>query len=59
MNMLNYQKIIKELEDAVNFVIVSKSKKFGRNLIEDTSEFDKLNSKLDKKVSDSNYSPNY
>ena len=34
---------------------MAKSKKFGRNLIEDTSQFDILNNKLEKKVIDSSY----
>lgn len=55
MNMLNYQKIINELEETINNVMIAKSKKFGRNLLEDTSEFNFLNSKLEKKVTDISY----
>lgn len=34
---------------------MAKSRKLGRNLIEDTSEFNMLSSKLDKKSLDSSY----
>lgn len=38
----------------MNKVVQAKSKKFGRNLLEDTTELDRLPSKLEKKSSDIN-----
>lgn len=55
MNMMNYKKFINELQDVVNKIVMAKSKKFGRNLIQDTTE-QAFNNKTEKKIGDVTYS---